>query len=90
MIVEGILDVIFKAAGGENGVFCLPGENHCFDPPSRYLNDNYTEKLRLFTCAKKEDMRPVILGFYDYLIKEGGLGCLSLLYSIVLSRGIDK
>ena len=44
----------------------------------------------MFTVTKKDDMRPIIRQFYDVLVKEGGVGTLILLYSIVLSNGIDK
>ena len=46
MIVEGVMDMIFKAAGGENAVFCLPAAKNCFEPSSRYLSDTITEKVR--------------------------------------------
>ena len=45
MIIEGVLDVIFKAAGGENGIFCIPGDKNCFEPTQRYLSDTITEKV---------------------------------------------
>ena len=47
-------------------------------------------QLRLFTCAKKDDLRPVIKCFYNEMVKEGGIGMLMLLYSLLLSRGTDK
>jgi len=90
MIIEGVLDVIFKAAGGENGIFCIPGDKNCFEPTQRYLSDTITEKLHLFTCKDKDNMRPVIQQFYDVLVKEAGVGTLILLYSIILSKGFDK
>ena len=55
MIVEGVMDMIFKAAGGENAVFCLPAAKSCFEPSSRYLSDTITETVRFsefFTHAK--------------------------------------
>jgi len=90
MVVEGVMDMIFKAAGGENAVFCLPAAKNCFEPSSRYLSDTITEKLHMFTCKNKQDMKPVITQFHDVLVKETGVGTLLLLYSVVLSRGIDK
>ena len=45
MVIEGILDVLFKASGGETAVFCLPGPKICFEPPSKYLSDQVTEKV---------------------------------------------
>ena len=50
----------------------------------------YCFQLRLFTCAKKDDLRPVIKCFYEEMVKEGGIGMLMLLYSLLLSRGTDK
>ena len=45
MVIEGVLDVIFKAAGGENAIFCLPADKNCFEPTQRYLSDTITEKV---------------------------------------------
>ena len=45
MIIEGLLDVLFKASGGENAVFCIPGSEKCFEPPGKYLTDTITEKV---------------------------------------------
>ena len=108
-MIEAILEVLFKASGGQNATFCIPGKDACFESPQGYLNDNITEKvpgsipwnstiidffsffqLRLFTCAKKDDLRPVIKCFYNEMVKDGGIGMLMLLYSLLLSRGTDK
>jgi hypothetical protein len=45
MLIEGLLEILFKMSGGGDAVFCLPGEKVCFDPPSGFLNDNVTEKV---------------------------------------------
>ena len=47
MIIEGVLEVIYKASGGENAIFCVPHEKACFEPSQKYLNDNITERVRL-------------------------------------------
>lgn len=90
VFVEGLLEVLFKASGGEAAVFCVPGPKTCFEPSQKYLNDTVTEKLRFFTCQSKEHMRPVIKAFHEDLTKENGHGCLLILYSLVLSHGIEK
>ena len=54
MIIEGVLDVIFKAAGGENGIFCIPGDKNCFEPTQRYLSDTITEKV-IFVFHNQSD-----------------------------------
>ena len=53
MIIEGVMDVIFKAAGGENAVFCLPGAKNCFEPSQRYLSDTITEKVKKKKIKKR-------------------------------------
>ena len=90
MIIEGVLELLFKAGGGESATFCIPGSKACFEPPQKYLNDTITEKLRFFTCAKKDDMRIILKALYDDLVKEQGLGCLLVLYSLVISRGLER
>jgi len=48
MMVEGLVEMLFKASGGKDAVFCLPGEKVCFEAPSNFLNDNVTEKVCQF------------------------------------------
>ena len=44
-MIEALLEVLFKASGGQNATFCIPGKDACFEAPQGYLNDNITEKV---------------------------------------------
>ncbi len=86
MFIDGLVEVLFKAAGGKDAIVCLPGEKACFDPPAQFLNDNVTEKLRLFTCETPEDMKNILGCFTDKFLAADGKGVLCCLYSLVISR----
>ena len=45
MLIEGITEMLFKASGGKDAVFCLTGDTACFEPPNSFLNDAITEKV---------------------------------------------
>jgi len=89
MLIEGITEMLFKASGGKDAVFCLTGDTACFEPPNSFLNDAITEKLRLFTTKNPNDLKPIIKTFLDLITKENGVGLICILYSLILSRGIE-
>ena len=49
MLADGLTDLLFKMSGGGDAVFCLLGETNCFEPPSSYTNDNFTEKVNIIS-----------------------------------------
>ena len=49
MLADGLTELLFKLSGGGDAVFCLLGETNCFEPPSSYTNDNFTEKVNIIS-----------------------------------------
>ncbi len=47
-------------------------------------------QLRMFTCQHKNDLKTVLQSFLDIFVKDQGQGCMLVLYSLILSKGIDK
>ena len=62
----------------------------CFEANPHFLNDNVTEKLRLFKCSTREEMKAVVNCFSDKFLTDHGKGSLCALYSMVLSRTPEK
>ena len=47
-------------------------------------------QLRMFTCQHKNDLKTVLQSFLDIFVKDQGQGCMLVLYSLILSKGIDN
>jgi hypothetical protein len=90
MFCGGLAEILFRVADGNEAVFCLPGSDNCFEPSAHYGIDGVTEKLRLFTIKKEEDLKTLIKRYVTNLWADNGTGLLSILYSIMLSRNFDR
>ena len=55
-----------------------------------FLNISYFFQLRLFKMETENDLRAVVKHFVSNLMDDQGAGVLCLLYSVLLSRGIEK
>ena len=45
MIVNGLTDILMKAAEGDKVIFCYPGRADCFEATASYGMDGITEKV---------------------------------------------
>ncbi len=90
MLVGAFAELLIKVAEGDAAVFCLPGSENCFEPTAHYAIDGLTEKLRLFKTKDEEEMKTCIKKYANALMEEKGIGLITLLYSLVLSRGSDR
>lgn len=90
MFCGGLAEILFRVADGNEAVFCLPGSENCFEPSAHYGIDGVTEKLRLFSIKKEEDLKTLIKRYVTNLWADNGTGLLSILYSIMLSRNFDR
>jgi len=90
MFCGGLAEILFRVGDGKEAVFCLPGTENCFEPSAHYGIDGVTEKLRLFTIKKEEDLKTLIKRYVTNLWADNGTGLLSILYSIMLSRNFDR
>ncbi|XP_028165073.1 inactive ubiquitin carboxyl-terminal hydrolase MINDY-4B isoform X2 [Ostrinia furnacalis] len=91
-------EVIWRCAGGFNpqagtepkAIVTLPSETIYVQHSSQYYQDGITEKLHLFELKNLEDLQ-IFIKRYLYLFQtEEGSGALLLLYSVILSRGIEN
>merc|ERR1712079_819172 len=90
MFCGGLAEILFRVAEGNEAVFCLPGSDNCFERSAHYGIDGVTEKLRLFTLKKEDDLKTLIKRYVTNLWADNGTGLLSILYSIMLSRNFDR
>ncbi|KAL0849717.1 hypothetical protein ABMA28_011679 [Loxostege sticticalis] len=91
-------EVIWRCAGGFNpqsgtepkAIVALPSETIYVQHTSQYYQDGITEKLHMFELKNLEDLQ-IFIKRYLYLFQiEEGSGALLLLYSVILSRGIEN
>jgi len=71
-------------------VLAVPGTTRVFDPPPRFSIDGITEKLHLFSCEKEEEIKNLMKKHSSFFLQSQGGGLMCLLYSIVMSKGLDS
>ncbi|XP_046392115.1 inactive ubiquitin carboxyl-terminal hydrolase MINDY-4B isoform X2 [Ischnura elegans] len=95
---QSLADIIWRAGERARGIVCLSpcattggeGAPSYVAQSSVYFQDGVTERLRIFEFHVKEDLE-IFLKCYAYIFQEDpGPGALLLLYSAVLSRGLDE
>ncbi|XP_013779795.1 inactive ubiquitin carboxyl-terminal hydrolase MINDY-4B-like [Limulus polyphemus] len=86
-----LADIIWKA-GTENSrcTICLPGDRAHLERELNYTPDGLTEKINLFEFQRKEDTVCFLVKHVHLFQQETGNGVIVLLYSMILSRGIDR
>ena len=77
--------------GGGDYVLCLPAKGTLsFEPTQKYGIDGVTESLRLFRAKELRDFKDIVTKYLGNLMEKNGSGVLCLLYSCLLTRGLDK
>ncbi|EFX82045.1 hypothetical protein DAPPUDRAFT_49522, partial [Daphnia pulex] len=85
-----LADIIWRAGSGQ-GVLCLPSKSGVYLPESPQFNqDGVTEKLQLVPFGKWDELVTVLRRYIYIFQEEPGPAVLLLLYSAVLSRGLDR
>ncbi|XP_076335696.1 inactive ubiquitin carboxyl-terminal hydrolase MINDY-4B-like isoform X1 [Tachypleus tridentatus] len=86
-----LADIVWKAGVEKSKcMICLRVNESYVQKDNHYTPDGVTEKLRMFEFAQYEDVISC-LSKYQYLFQqESGHGVLMLLYSTLLSRGLDR
>nr|CAH0100072.1 unnamed protein product [Daphnia galeata] len=89
-LVAALADIIWRAGSGQ-GVLCLPNKSVVYLPESPQFNqDGVTEKLQLVPFGKWDELVTVLRRYIYIFQEEPGPAVLLLLYSAVLSRGLDR
>ncbi|XP_071744007.1 inactive ubiquitin carboxyl-terminal hydrolase MINDY-4B isoform X2 [Lepeophtheirus salmonis] len=90
ILIGGLTSLFSKVSDGHGGILCFPSSDNCFEPTSNYTMDGVTEKLHIFRSDKEEELRSTIKKFLSLITQENGNGLLSILYSLILTRGFDR
>ncbi|KAI9555731.1 hypothetical protein GHT06_018246 [Daphnia sinensis] len=89
-LVAAVSEIIWRAGSGQ-GILCLPSKSLIHVPESPQFNhDGVTEKLQLVPFAKWDELVTVLRRYIYIFQEEPGPAVLLLLYSAVLSRGLDR
>lgn len=56
----------------------------------RYSNDGVTENLNLYEFVVQDDLYDAVNRHMSVFTAETGSGCVILLYSLLLTRGLEK
>jgi hypothetical protein len=96
-LIHGMADILWQAGGNQRAcVAVVSGRQHLSaaeDDDLKRRNcrtDGVTELLSLFECQSREQLLSTLSRFLPDFIKEDGFGVPMLLYSAILSRGIEN
>ncbi|XP_055606143.1 inactive ubiquitin carboxyl-terminal hydrolase MINDY-4B [Uranotaenia lowii] len=71
-------------------IVALPGENSLIQHCPAYFQDNVTEKLFFFEFFSLDELQIFLKRYLPYFTENPGPGALLLLYSAVMTRGLDN
>ncbi|XP_025079028.1 inactive ubiquitin carboxyl-terminal hydrolase MINDY-4B-like isoform X2 [Pomacea canaliculata] len=89
-LIEGMCTMLWQAGEKRRSTVVLMEEEACFGPDYRYRFDNLTERLHVFEFRKLEEVKSFVKRNLDRFQEENGCGLILFLYSLVLSRTIQK
>nr|XP_033486403.1 inactive ubiquitin carboxyl-terminal hydrolase MINDY-4B [Epinephelus lanceolatus] len=89
-LAAALSDSLWLAGQEVSATVTLVNEDYCITPHLDYKQDNFTEKLQLFTFNKKDDMKMFILDHLQCFKEEGSHGVILFLYSLICSRTVDR
>ncbi|CAG5118706.1 unnamed protein product, partial [Candidula unifasciata] len=69
---------------------CLKDGEHCLGPDHRYKPDSVTEKVHIFEFKKYEEAQQFVKRHLGQFQSMNGNGCILFLYSLILSRTLQK
>ncbi|XP_012944658.1 inactive ubiquitin carboxyl-terminal hydrolase MINDY-4B [Aplysia californica] len=89
-LIGAICEILWQAGEKKRCCVCLKEQEACFGPDYRYKMDGITEKLQLFEFKRYEDLQNFVKRNLEQFQSDSGNGCILFLYSLVLSRTIQK
>ena len=90
MFAHGIVSMFKKIADGGELVLVLPHSATTFEPSKKYGIDGLTERLKICRCKNDQEFLKVVEKYVGNLQTPDGGGVTSLLYSALLTRGLDR
>lgn len=85
-----ISDILWNIGEKTKSLIVLPGENSLIPHSHAYFQDNVTEKLFFFEFTKLDEMQIFMKRYLPYFTENPGPGALLLLYSAVVTRGMEN
>uniref|UniRef100_A0A8D8F3Z6 Ubiquitin carboxyl-terminal hydrolase MINDY n=1 Tax=Culex pipiens TaxID=7175 RepID=A0A8D8F3Z6_CULPI len=85
-----ISDILWNIGEKTKALIVLPGENSLIPHSHAYFQDNVTEKLFFFEFTKLDEMQIFMKRYLPYFTENPGPGALLLLYSAVVTRGMEN
>lgn len=90
-LINAITEMLWLVGGGGTVRVAYPtSSSRIATPPKNYRGDGITETLIIYQLTSLTDLRSFITSSFDLWSNPKGLGAVSLLYSLVLTRGITN
>uniref|UniRef100_A0A8D9AMJ4 Ubiquitin carboxyl-terminal hydrolase MINDY n=2 Tax=Cacopsylla melanoneura TaxID=428564 RepID=A0A8D9AMJ4_9HEMI len=83
-------DILWRVGERVKVTLALPSENIYVPHSLQYFTDTITEKLMLFEVSDIDELQILIKRYVYLFVEDNGPGALLLLYSAVITRGIDR
>lgn len=89
-LCSGLVSV-FNTVGGDSWTVVLPGmKQHFVTQVGRYKSDGVTERLCQHEFKTLDSLKKFLRSNARALVSDGTSAAICLLYSVILTRGIDK
>ncbi|XP_037788520.1 probable ubiquitin carboxyl-terminal hydrolase MINDY-4 [Penaeus monodon] len=91
-LASAITEILWKAGEEKKAILALPGSFAHFAEHGvgRYSNDGVTENLNLHEFVVQGDLYDAVNRHMSVFTAETGSGCVILLYSLLLTRGLEN
>ncbi|XP_012679470.2 inactive ubiquitin carboxyl-terminal hydrolase MINDY-4B [Clupea harengus] len=89
-LASALADILWTAGDEQAATVTLVTSDRCFTPVLDYKSDSFTERLQLFNFLRKEDTQRFIYEHIQCFKEEGSHGVILFLYSLILTRTIDR
>nr|CAD7606631.1 unnamed protein product [Timema genevievae] len=89
-LVTALTDVLWQAGEGESAVLAVCSDVAHLRNCSRYRMDGLTEGLTLHGFRNRDHLAEAVRQHLDQFSSGGGNGCLLLVFSAALSRGLHR
>lgn len=91
-LASAITEILWKAGQEKKAILALPGSFAHFAEHGvgRYSNDGVTENLNLYEFVVQDDLYDAVNRHMSVFTAETGSGCVILLYSLLLTRGLEN
>jgi len=89
-LISAIVDILWQAGMHEKATVCLPSSKKDLLYSADLKPDGIIEKLQCFDFGIKEDLHNFIHQHFQFFEDDGRPGCILFIYSLILSRSIER